>query len=108
MSVYDMDEFYVHTITVELPNGKNGDGVDQFLAPVNLIGWLSGKQQLVRDATGNQVMSPATFTTYPLYAAMFDLDARMTANGVVRRVLALNLNDSGSMDLPDNLEVNLI
>lgn len=108
MSVYDLEEFYVHTILVELPNGQDGEGVDQFLTGVNLIGWLSGSQKLVRDANGNQILSPATFTTYPLYAAMFALDARITAGGVLRRVLGLNNNDSGTLDLPDNLEVNLI
>ena len=102
-----MDDFYVHTIQVEVFAGVGVDGSDSFLAPVILKGFLSGAQKLIRDASGSQVMSPATFTTYPLYAPAFSLDARITANGVVNRVLMININYSGSLNLPDNVEVNL-
>jgi len=113
VSADDLEEFYVHTVTVEPFLGTSGYGEDLFAPAVTLSPdtdngvFLDDSRHLVRDATGEQVVSESTLYTYPAAAALFNPGARVTANGVVSRVIRSNLNDSGTLDLPDHVAVSL-
>lgn len=98
---------WVHTVTVETFTGTSGYGADTFAAGVQVTGFLDGARKLVRAATGEQIISESTFYTDPSNAARFTPDSRVTASGVVSRVIKANLNDSGALLLPDHLAVTL-
>lgn len=107
MSVDDMAEFYIHSATVEAYLGTNGLGVDTFSAPVVVLGFADNSRKLVRNSDGEQVISETTFYTYPSWAASFAPNSRVTIDGAVSRVIGVNSNTSGDLDLPDNLAVTL-
>lgn len=101
-----IEDFYVHTITVETLLGTGPYG-DVFAAPVTVTGFLDGVRRLVRNSTGEQVVSESTFYTTPDKSGLFTPDSRVTADGAVSRVIKVNLNDSGPPGLPDHLAVTL-
>jgi hypothetical protein len=107
VSVYDMAEFYVHTAQVEMHQGVNGYGEDIFAAPVSVACFLDEARKLVRDKTGEQVVSETTLATFPVSAPLFTADSRVTVNGDELRVIKTKVGDSGELDLPDHLEVSL-
>lgn len=111
MSASEMDEFYVHTATVETYLGTNGYGADTFAAPVVLAPpngcLIEPKRRLVRDSTGEQVISETTVYTYPANAALFAPSSRVTINGTVSRVIVVAPFESGDLDLPDHVVINL-
>ena len=106
-----MAEMYVHTLIVEPFLGTSGYGVDLFgpptvLAPPNGV-FADDSRKLIRDASGEQVVSETTIYTFPPNAPLFPADSRITINGNVSRVIKTNLNDSGALDLPDHVAVSL-
>lgn len=119
MSADDLADFYVHTAIVETYEGTNGYGEDVFADPVTLdpadvsvhpLGngcWIDDSRKLVRNSTGEQVVSESTLYTYPSNAALFTPDSRVTVNGAVSRVIKVNSNTSGDLDLPDHVAVTL-
>lgn len=106
MSVYDLDEFWQHTVTVEMYLGAGAYG-DVYAAPVQVTGWMDGTRKIVRGATGEQVVSESTFYTYPITGPLFVPDSRITQGADVSYVIKNNTNDSGSLDLPDHAAINL-
>lgn len=107
MSAEDLEEFYVHTATVEMFLGTSGYGEDLFAAPVTLSGFADDSRKLVRGKDGEQIVSESTFYTYPVNAPAFVADSRVTIRGNVSRVIKTNLNDSEDLDLPDHVAVSL-
>lgn len=109
MSASELDEFYVHTVTVETFQGTSGSGTDLFSAPAILTNgcFIEPKRRLVRDSTGEQVVSETTVYTYPTNAALFTPNSRVTVNGNVARVITVAPFDSGDLDLPDHVVINL-
>ncbi|MGH3704201.1 MAG: hypothetical protein ACRDT9_06185 [Agromyces sp.] len=111
MSASELDEFYVHTLTVETFEGTNGYGEDVFSAPAVLAPpdgcFIEPKRRLVRSSTGEQVVSETTVYTYPGNAAKFTPGSRVTIGGAVSRVLTVSLLESGDLDLPDHCVINL-
>lgn len=109
----DLADFYVHTAIVETLTGTTGYGVDLFAAPVTLDPatgngcFIDDTRHLVRSATGEQVISETTLYTYPASAPYFVPNSRVTIRGVISRVITVNLNDSGPLDLPDHVAVTL-
>jgi hypothetical protein len=108
MSVYDIDEFYVHTVTSEPFLGSSGMGVDLFDTPIVVQGFMDNTQKQVRDQNGNTIICAGTFYTYPVSAVAFPINARVTTDSGVARVMAVNINDSGDLDLPDNVAITLV
>ncbi|MDQ0894429.1 hypothetical protein [Agromyces ramosus] len=111
MSASELDEFYVHALTVETFQGTNGYGEDIFAAPVVLTPptgcFIEPKRRLVRSSTGEQVVSETTVYTYPANAALFAPSSRVTINGTVSRVIVTAPFESGDLDLPDHVVINL-
>lgn len=111
MSASELDEFYVHSCTVETYQGTNGYGKDVFDAPFAVTPpagcFIEPKRRLVRSGTGEQVVSESTVYTYPVHAARFTPGSRVTVNGTVVTVIVAAPFESGGLDLPDHLVVNL-
>ena len=107
MSVNDLAEFYVHTAQVEMFLGTNGYGEDTFAAPVSVVCFTDEARKLVRDKAGEQVVSETTLATYPVSAPLFVAGSKVTVNGNESRVIKTKLGDSGTLDLPDHIEVSL-
>jgi hypothetical protein len=102
----DFDEFYIHTLIVETFEGSGAAG-DIYSVPQYVPGFLEGKVTLVRDATGQQVVSSARFFTYPEYTDIFTPDTRVTIDGRVSYVISQSRHDSGALHLPDHAEIYL-
>lgn len=103
----DLEDFYVHTVTVETYQGTNGYGEDVFAGPVAVVGFLDDSRRLVRTQTAEQVISEAQFYTRPENGTLFTPDSRVTVDGVVSRVIRTNVNTSGPLGLPDHTVVSL-
>lgn len=114
MSAADIADFFWDTATVETYSGTNGVGQDTFaaavtLSPTNGTGVFSeNTRKMVRTANGEQVISETTLYTYVGAAGLFTPNSRVTfADGTVTRVIKANQNNSGPLDLPDHVAVNL-
>jgi hypothetical protein len=107
MSVYDMEEFYVHTAQVEMFVGTSGYGVDLYAAPVTIACYVDDARKLVRNSDGEQVVSESTLATYPVNAPVFEADSRVTIRGNASSVIKTAYADSGDLDLPDHVAVSL-
>ena len=103
----DLEDFYVHTVTVETYQGTNGYGEDVFTAPATVVGFLDDSRRLVRTQVSEQVISEAQFYTRPENGALFTPDSRVTVDGVASRVIRTNVNTSGNLDLPDHAVISL-
>lgn len=103
--------FFVHTVTVEQFLGTSGYGVDQFASAVTLTPpngcFVDDSTKLTRDAKGDEVVSSSTVYTATGNAALFTEGARVTTGGRVSRVIKVNVNDSGTLGLPDHVAVSL-
>lgn len=113
MSADELADFYVHEVTVETWQGTNVYGEDIYSAPVTLSPttdngvFMDGGRKLVRDKTGQQVVSTTTLYTYPAAKSLFVPDSRVTRDGEIAYVIQVVSNVSGDLDLPDNLAVSL-
>lgn len=113
MSASELDDFYVHTLTVETFTGTNGYGEDTFAAPFIITPpegcFIEPKRRLVRSSTGEQVISETTVYTYPANAALFKPGSRVTLDDPENpaRVITVSRFESGDLDLPDHVVVNL-
>lgn len=108
----ELDDFYVHTAIVETLQGTNGYGADVFADPVILTPpdtgcFVERRRRLVRDKAGVEVVSETTLYTSPTVAALFAPDSRVTIGSVVSLVITVAVLDSGDLDLPDHIAVNL-
>jgi hypothetical protein len=102
----DLDDFWVHTITVEMFLGAGAYG-DIYAAPVNVIGFMDGARKLIRGTNGEQVVSESSFYTYPITGPLFVADSRITQGTEVSYVIKTSTNDSGALGLPDHAVVDL-
>lgn len=104
----DLADFWVHTVTVTPYLGQGTDGADLYGTPVTVQGFLEESTRLVRAEDGQEVVSSATFYCPTSNAASFPLDAKVASSTRTSRVLTVNVNDSGSLGLPDHLAVSLV
>ena len=114
-----ISKFFVHTATVEQFQGTNGYGQDVFAAAVTVPCFTDDSRKLVRSKTGEEVVSETTLYTSAADGVYFQENSRVTmptnVNTVdgdplpprISRVIKVNINDSGSLGLPDHAEVNL-
>jgi hypothetical protein len=116
MSAHDLDEFFVHTASVETWKGAGSNG-DVYAAPVTVLCFADDARRLVRNANGEQIISETTLYTTNDNVALFVEKSRVTflndpdGDGIVPSrtalVIKVNANDSGALDLPDHLAVTL-
>lgn len=111
MSASELDEFYVHTLTVATYRGTNGYGEDVYAAPFTIappLGcMIEPKRRLVRDQNGAEVVSETTIYTYPTHTARFVPGSRVTVGTDVATVITVAVFETGDLDLPDHIVVNL-
>lgn len=109
----DLDDFFVHTVTVETYQGTNGYGKDIFATPVTLSPttgngcMVESVRRLVRDRNGEQVNSETTVYAATDAAALFVPDSRVTIRGVQSRVIRAGVNELDALDLPSHIVVSL-
>lgn len=97
--------WFIHTAVVETLTGAGAYG-DVFSAPVTDSGYLEGSTKLVRDQTGQQVVSSSTWYTALANASKYTPDSRVTAGGRVARVVGVNTFQT-PLGVEDHVEVYL-
>jgi hypothetical protein len=102
----DLDEFFVHTITVRTFLGEGANGAI-YADPVDVPCFVDGGVKVVRTSTGEQQVVNA-----PVYAALehagtLTARSQVTVQGRSARILAATVYDSGSLDLPDHVQLTL-
>lgn len=102
----DLDEFYIHTVTVETFGGTGAYG-DVYSAPVDVPGWLEDKRRIVRNKDGQEVVSSSMFMCDNQHLDKFTPDSRVTLPRRQAFVIGVADFNSGAMDLPDHLEIDL-
>lgn len=103
----DLDEFYVHTATVEKYLGRTGSGGESWVTGVDKAGFLDDERRLILSATGEQIVSSSVWYTDLADADLYVFKSKVTANGRTAQVLEVKRRDGGTLDLPDHLEVSL-
>ena len=98
--------FWVHTVTVETYAGQNNDG-PVYDDPVVVPCFLDDTTKLVVGAETETVSQSTVFADVS-YAGLFAADSRVTAGGRVTRVITVNAYTSGTLGLPDHVEVSLV
>jgi hypothetical protein len=108
--------FWVHTATVETFTGAGPTG-DTYAAPVVAPGFLDDGVVLVRTSAGEQLEQKTIFYAPPTFMVgtvpyvswdVFVPESRVTVNGRACQVTGRRSRDSGSLGLPDHIEVDLI
>lgn len=106
----DLAEFYVHATTVERYEGTGAYG-DVFADPATVLGFVDDSNKLIRDSTGQQVVSSAR-VFFPSATDLIPLKSRVTLPapflGRQSTVIALSVHNSGGLELPDHLETALL
>lgn len=98
--------WFIHTASVETFQGAGAYG-DLFSPLVRDTGFLQGGIKLVRDQTGQQVVSSSQWYTDLANAAHYTPDSRFTdPDGKVSRVVGVNVNET-PLGLADHVEVYL-
>ena len=102
----ELDDFYVHTVSVETKTGSGAYG-DVYAAPVDVACWLEPKRRLVRNKDGQEVLSSSFLSCGVAEKAKFTPDSKVTHDGATAYVIGVNTLTSGALDLPDHLEIDL-
>jgi len=102
----DLDDMFVHTITVEKYLGEGGNGTS-YAEPLDVPCFIDGGVKVVRTATGEQVVANAPVYAPLEHAATLVAESRVTIRGATARVLAATVYESGDLDLPDHVQITL-
>lgn len=102
-------DFWVHTVSVERYLGSGSKG-DVFDTAVDAAAFIDDRWKLVRDVTGQEVVSSAT-VFLPATTAEVPLDSQVTLptefGGRTSRVIVVSRHDGGTLPTPDHLELSL-
>ena len=109
------EEFMVHEVTVETKSGEDSWGNVNTETSDPIPGFLDDSRALVRNASGDQVVSESTFYTGKEHAHLFtpeslvNLPDKSGPGGIGRTATVLNVKvaDSGPLELPDHIAVTL-
>jgi hypothetical protein len=98
--------WFIHTAVVETNGVGNAYG-DNLADPIADIGYLEGGTKLIRDQTGQQVVSTSTWYTDLANIAHYTPDSQFTApDGRVARVIGVNSFQT-PLGVEDHVEVYL-
>ena len=97
--------WFIHTAVVETLSGESAYG-DVFAAPATDTGYLEGTTKLVRDSTGQQVVSSSTWYTALANAPKYTPDTKVTTGGRTARVVGVSTYQT-PLGLEDHVEVYL-
>lgn len=98
--------FFVHSVSVETLQGSGAYG-DAYAAATTVPCFVDDGTHLTRNKTGEEVVSSTTVFAPSAYEGALTVDSRVTVNGRVAYVIAVNGRDSGPLGLPDHVEVHL-
>lgn len=98
-------DFAATTVTIETKTGTGANG-DVYAAAVTRAVFLEDGRHLVRDATGQQVVSESTLYADPADALLFQPDSRITLPTRVAYVILAKSRAIGDPDV-DHTEVTL-
>lgn len=100
----DLQEFLVHSVTVEPWVGESGYGTPIYGLPVTVGCWVDETTRMVRATDGQEVVSSATITAPP--ATLAPAGTRITLpSGRATTVITIAHADSGPLDLPNHTEI---
>jgi len=97
--------WFIHTAVVETLTGASAYG-DIYDNASTDTGYLEGSTKLVRDQTGQQVVSSSTWYTALANAPKYTPDSRVTTGGQTARVIGVNTFQT-PLGLEDHAEVYL-
>lgn len=107
MAADELDDFYVHTVTVRTAAGTGGMG-QNFAAPVDVACFVDDAVRLVRALDAAQVVSSSTLYAGPEHAAHFTPGSEVDLpSGRTTTVITAAYRDGGPLDLPDHVEAAL-
>jgi hypothetical protein len=104
----DLEDFYVHTVTVQTLLGSGGMGSSYaellILSPDTDNGvFADDKRKLVRSASGAEVVSETTVFGRPSLATILTEGSLVTLpSGRVATVIIASTLTAGDLDLPDH------
>jgi hypothetical protein len=101
------EEFMVHTVTVETKSGEDPWGNVNTTVSDPITGFLDDTRQLVRSASGDQVVAESTFYTGEEHRDLFKPESLVNLPDRVSTVIRCKTADSGPLDLPDHIAVTL-
>lgn len=110
----DLDEFYVHTCTVETYLGESAYGPQYGPASQPVPCWIDGQEVVTVNGSGQQVTQRNTVVNCDIsYGPLFTPQSKVTSTQLggdnVARVAKVNLLDSGALGLGlDHVEATLI
>lgn len=93
-----------HTVQIAEYLGRGPRG-DRFGEPVDVVGFMIDKRQLVRGGTGDKVTSTRTFYGPPGTGGA--VHSQLTYAGVTTTVVGRTVHDGGGAETPDHVELNL-
>lgn len=100
----DLDEFFVHTVSVEARTGVGATG-PVYASAQSLACFVEPKRRQVLDAAGATVVSETTL--YAPTGTVIAAEDRVTVDGDVTTVITVSDLTSGALELPDHVEVAL-
>jgi hypothetical protein len=101
------EEFMVHTVTVETHTGEDPFGNVNTVTSDPIAGFLDDSRALVRNASGDQVVSESTFYTGKEHRGVFAPESLVHLPDRVATVINVKTADSGPLGLPDHIAVVL-
>lgn len=99
------DPFLASTVTVRTRTGAGANG-DVHAAPVPATVFVEDGRKLVRDTTGEQVVSETTLYADPAAESLFATGSLVTVRGRETTVLLVKAHLIGDPDV-DHVEINL-
>lgn len=99
-------EMYVHTAAVQtyLGTGPNGD---TFATTVNVPCFADDQQNVTVNGTSVAVTDATNLYADPSWLATLTPNSKVVVNGQSARVISVKRHLSGSLLLPDHLEVTI-
>lgn len=110
----ELDEFYVHRVTVEMKQGSTGMGEPITVHSEPIPCFIRNATRLIRDQNGQHLIGSTEITCDNSYASRFvqdsdvyqlDGDDNRTRLGAVQLV---DIAESGDMQLPDHTTITII
>jgi len=102
----ELADWFVHSVTVTPLLGSGAYG-PSYGPDAVISGFLDDKRQLVRDASGTEVVSQATLYTALEHADTLAPGSRVDLGHRSAEVIGVARRDAPGLDLPEHLEVVL-
>ena len=105
MSADELEFFYVHSVTVELPGVEGPWGTEPGGTSEPIRCFVDDTRRLVRDAQGTETVSESSLTAPPEFFDQFKPGATVNLPHRQAEVISVGLAESLGLDLPDHVEV---